>query len=97
MAWRIAVALVGVALLVLSDLERVRANPGRLLELFPNSRPARPRRTVVVPAVGFFLLVLGCAAMQVLIGVWAFGVFGVLSVVATGPVLVHNRRVRRSG
>lgn len=96
MTWRIAVALVGCALLTLSNVDRVRANPGRLLELFPNARPAQLRRTVVVPMVGFFLLVFGCAASQVVIGVWAFGVFAVLVVAATVPVFLHNRGVRRS-
>ncbi|WP_111766914.1 hypothetical protein [Nakamurella deserti] len=96
MTWRIVAALVGCALLALSNVDRTRANPGRTLELFPNARPAQLRRTVVVPAVGFFLLVLGCAAMQVRIGVWAFGVFAVLSAAATLPVVIHNRRTRRS-
>jgi hypothetical protein len=96
MTWRIAVALVGCALLALSNVDRARANPGRMLELFPNARPAQLRRTVVVPVVGFFLLVFGCAATQVFIGVWAFGVFAVLAVAATLPVLVHNGGVRRS-
>ena len=97
MTWRIVVALVGCVLLALSNADRVRANPGRVLELFPNARPAQMRRTVIVPMVGFFLLIFGCASLQVIIGVWAFGVFAVLSVAATLPVLVHNRRLRRPG
>ena len=95
MWWRIASALVGAGLLAWSNVDRVRLNPDRVLDLLPNGRVAQFRRPPVLVFLGIVLLVVGCASLQVVIGTWAFGLFAVLVAVATTPVLLHNRAVRR--
>ncbi len=87
--------LAGTVLLALANVDRTRLNPDRVLDLLPNGRVAQVRRAPVLSALGVFLLIFGCAALQVTLGSWAFGLFAVTVAVATLPVIRHNRGVRR--